>query len=94
MANLSVCMEVLEYLAVHPENKGKGVATFLVEEGLRQAEEMGVDVYVLAFKAGLGVYRRLGFKLVDQLIQDDARFGGKGEYGTYFLIYECDKATK
>lgn len=53
--------------------------------GIAQAEKMGVDIFVLAFKAGLGIYQRLGFKLLDQLVQDDSKYGGKGEYGTYFL---------
>ncbi|KAK1765087.1 acyl-CoA N-acyltransferase [Phialemonium atrogriseum] len=81
----------LDYLAVHPDNKGKGVATALVESGIRAAEEMGVDIFMLAFKAGLGVYKRLGFQEVERIIQDDSKYGGKGEYGAYFLIYHVNK---
>ncbi|KAI0014167.1 hypothetical protein F4779DRAFT_560988 [Xylariaceae sp. FL0662B] len=75
----------LDYLAVHPDNRGRGIATLLVESGIAQAEKMAVAIFVLAFKAGLGVYKRAGFKMLDQLIQDDSKYGGKGEYGTYFL---------
>lgn len=42
----------------------------------------------MAFKAGLGIYRRLAFKEVERVIQDDSQFGGKGEYGAYFVIYD------
>ena len=57
----------------------------LVESGVREAEKMGLDIFVLAMKAGLGVYQRVGFKLLDKVIQDDSKYGGKGEYGAYVL---------
>ena len=63
----------------------------LVESGIKEAEQMGLDIFVLAFKAGLGVYKRVGFKLLDQIIQDDSKYGGKGEYGVYFLAKECER---
>ena len=63
----------------------------LVESGIREAEKMGLDVFVLGMKAGLGVYRRVGFELLDKIIQDDSRFGGKGEYGAYFLEKDVRK---
>ena len=64
----------------------------LVESGIREAEKMGLDIFVVGMKAGLGVYQRAGFKLLDQIIQDDSRFGGKGEWGTYFLEFESSKS--
>jgi predicted N-acetyltransferase YhbS len=76
---------------VHPKNKGKGIASFLVEAGLKEAEKLGVDVFVLAYKAALGLYLRLGFNLVEELIQDVTKWGGEGEYGTYFLVYTSSK---
>ena len=66
------------------------MATALVESGVRQAEKMGIDIFILAFKAGVGVYKRAGFELVEQLIQDDTKWGGKGEYGTYFMVYRAN----
>jgi predicted N-acetyltransferase YhbS len=75
-------------LAVHPENQGKGVATALVQSGMRQAEKMGLNIFVLAFKARVGVYKRLGFHIERELVQDDSMYGGKGEYAVYFMIYE------
>ena len=82
----------LDYLAVHPDNKGKGVGTALVEAGIQYAEKVGLPIFVLAFKAGLGIYTRLGFKEVQRLIQDDSQFGGKGEYGAYFMVYDVKSA--
>ena len=75
-------------MAVHPDNQGKGIGTALVESGMREAEKMGLDIFVLAFKAGVGVYKRLGFRIEQELIQDDSMYGGSGEYGIYYMIYE------
>ena len=84
----------MDYLAVHPDNKRKGIGSMLVASGMKQAEKMGVDVFVLAFNQGKPVYTKLGFKLLDQLEQDDTPYGGKGNYGTYFMEYEVNKKDK
>jgi len=81
-------MLALEYLAVHPDNKGKGIATQLVAKGIEQAERLGIDSFVMAYKAGRGVYKRLGYEVEHEIIQDDSPYGGPGEYGAYFMIYE------
>ncbi|KAF7589819.1 hypothetical protein BBP40_003629 [Aspergillus hancockii] len=77
----------LDYLAVHPENKGKGIGSALVACGIRYAEKARIPIFTMAFKAGRGVYARLGFKETERIIQDDSKFGGAGEYGAYFMIY-------
>ena len=64
----------------------------LVESGIREAQKIGLEVFVLAFKAGLGVYYRAGFKLLDQIIQDDRPYGGKGEYGAYYMLKELESS--
>ncbi|KAB8268080.1 acyl-CoA N-acyltransferase [Aspergillus minisclerotigenes] len=78
----------LDYLAVHPRNKGKGIATALVAAGVRAAESIGLPTVTMSYKAGRGVYARLGFEEVDRVIQDDSQYGGAGEYGAYFMIRE------
>ncbi len=61
---------------------------------MKMAEEMGVDIFILAFQAGLGVYKRLGFKEVARNTEDDSMYGGNGEYTVYFVVYEVNKAGK
>ncbi|KAI1865573.1 hypothetical protein JX265_007896 [Neoarthrinium moseri] len=75
----------IDYLAVRPEYRGQGIATMLVASGVAQSERLGIDIFLMAYKAGLGVYKRLGFEMLEYYIQDDSQWGGKGEYGTYFL---------
>ncbi|KAF3070629.1 hypothetical protein GL218_00218 [Daldinia childiae] len=81
----------LEYLAVHPDNKGKGIASALVESGIRHAEKIGVPLFTMSYKAARGIYARLGFKEVERVIQDATKYGGTGEYGAYFMIYDVHK---
>ena len=75
----------LDYLAVHPKYQRRGVASLLTKSGIAQAEKMKIDIFVFGFRAGLGVYQKCGFALLDQLIQDDTMYGGEGEYATFFL---------
>ena len=78
----------MEYLAVHPSNKGKGVATALVESGMKQVENMGTSVFVHAFKAARDIYLRLGFKEVECVVQDASKYGCTDEYSAYFFVYD------
>jgi len=57
----------------------------LVERGLLEAEKMHLDTCVLGMRAGLGVYKRAGFTLLEEVIQDASEFGGEKEYAAYFL---------
>lgn len=83
----------LDYLAVHPDNQGKGVATALVESGVRAAERMGLPIFVFAFKVARGIYERSGFTELERIIQDDTPFGGTGEYGVYFMVHDVSDPT-
>ncbi|KAF7538263.1 hypothetical protein G7054_g3075 [Neopestalotiopsis clavispora] len=79
---------VLDYLAVHPENQRRGIATVLIESGIREAEKLGLDIFLVARPAGMPVYRRAGFKTIQVLVQDDSIYGGPGEICTYYMTYE------
>lgn len=86
-----IIIKVLDYLAVHPDNRGQGIGSMLVNSGIKEARKLGLDVFVHGMKAGLGVYKRAGFRLVDQMNLNDSEYGGKGEYGSYFLVKEAEK---
>jgi predicted N-acetyltransferase YhbS len=86
-------MTVLDHLAVHPDHKGQGIASMLVNSGINAAQQLSWDsnIFVQAKKTALGVYQTAGFVLIDQLIQDDSAFGGNGEYAAYFLVKEIKR---
>ncbi|KAK3331710.1 hypothetical protein B0T19DRAFT_85721 [Cercophora scortea] len=81
----------LDYLAVAPENWGKGIASALVKSGVEAAEKLGLPIFVFAFKEATGVYRRQGFVERERSIQDDTKFGGNGQYNVYFMVYEVPR---
>lgn len=60
----------------------------LVQSGLHEVESLGLelDILVRAKKAGLTLYQKAGFVLVEQLVQDASKFGIKEEYDAYFLV--------
>ncbi|KAK6865362.1 hypothetical protein PG995_001890 [Apiospora arundinis] len=81
----------LEYLAVHPDNQGKGIGTALVKSGLKQADKLGLDVFIQALEDGVNVYGRMGFEIQKEITQDDSMFGGTGRHYTCMMTYEQKK---
>ncbi|KAK8855314.1 acyl-CoA N-acyltransferase [Apiospora arundinis] len=75
----------LDYLAVHPDDKGRGIASMLVKNGVAAAETMNVDIYMMAYEAGLNVYKKFGFEVLESNIQDLEKWGGEGPYATYMM---------
>jgi hypothetical protein len=53
-----------------------------------EAEKLGLDVFIHAMEAGLGVYKRLGFRIEREFVLNDSKFGGQGDHSVYFMIYE------
>lgn len=72
---------------MHPDNQGRGIATQLVASGLKEAKKIGLDVYVRAFRPGVGLYRRLGFRTEKEVILDDSEEGGPGEVYRALMTY-------
>lgn len=49
-------------MAVHPDHQGRGVATLLLKEICRIADEHGQEVYLEATPAGKKLYLNAGFE--------------------------------
>jgi hypothetical protein len=64
-----------------------------VTSGMNQADKMGLDIFVHALAEGAEPYKRIGFRLIGELVQDDSAYGGSGVYGVYFFIYEPGSRT-
>lgn len=76
---------MLDHFAVHPENQGKGAGLALLKHGILKAQELGLDIFVMAFVGGFGIYKRMGFTLLDSLVQDATPFGGNDNYAVQFM---------
>lgn len=63
----------------------------MVVSGMKEAERAGLDIYVRAFQSGVGVYKRLGFRAEQEIIQDDTVYGGPGEDYRCLVTYEVPR---
>lgn len=76
---------------MHPRNKGRGIATLLIEQGIRLAKQMQLPILAISYRASRGVYARLGFIEAGRITKDDTPYGGNGDYSWYFMIYDVPK---
>ena len=67
----------MHILAVLPEYQRKGIGRKMLEWGLKQADELGVECWIDASPAGLGLYKQCGWKEVNSFTIDLEPYGGK-----------------
>ncbi|PWY85870.1 hypothetical protein BO94DRAFT_518433 [Aspergillus sclerotioniger CBS 115572] len=78
----------LEYLTTHPDFWHKGIGNALVKSGTDVADKYGLKTYVMSEPAGLKVYLKNGFRVVDEVGVDYGAFGGVDVTRHYFLVRE------
>ncbi|KAE9376254.1 hypothetical protein N431DRAFT_435666 [Stipitochalara longipes BDJ] len=84
----------LDLLMVGPEHQRKGVGTALLQSGIREAEKLGLDIFCYASTMAVGLYKRLGFRIEREIVQDDSMYGGTGRHYTCFMVYEQDRGVR
>jgi hypothetical protein len=57
----------------------------LVRRGLEEAEKLGFDSCVLAFRSALRIYLKAGYSIVDEVHTDASHGGGEKDYGAWFM---------
>ncbi|EKG14884.1 hypothetical protein MPH_07924 [Macrophomina phaseolina MS6] len=65
-------------LVTDPDHGRRGAGGLLVQWGLDQADELGLDTYLDASPMGKGLYQKNGFEIVKDIPFDLAKFGGEG----------------
>ena len=81
----------LYMLAVSPDHQRHGIGSLLLKEGLAIADKANARTYLEASSAGVGLYQRHGWKVIDKLQIDLAAFGGSGKHSETFMIREADR---
>ncbi|CEJ82776.1 hypothetical protein VHEMI02824 [[Torrubiella] hemipterigena] len=83
----------LDYLAIHPDQQGKGIGTLLLKKVMECAADLKLDMYILACKPGFRLYEKMGFTVLRELVQDDSMFGGDGKYTMRYLLWTYHDAA-
>lgn len=65
-------------LVTDPDHGRRGAGGLLVQWGLDQADELGLDTYLDASPMGKGLYEKNGFETVKDIPFDLVQFGGEG----------------
>jgi len=77
---------VLDFLTVKPAFHRQGVATLLVKAGCEIADAYCQKAYACASPAGLKVYERQDFGLVETVSTDYSQFGATEPYVHHFMV--------
>ncbi|KZF21984.1 hypothetical protein L228DRAFT_283185 [Xylona heveae TC161] len=79
---------MMDYLTTDPAFWRRGIASMLVQSGLKVADRYGIKTYAMSEPAGLKVYLNHGFKLVETVSTDYSKYGGTEPLVEYFLVRE------
>jgi len=77
---------VVDFLAVKPTFQRRGIASLLIQKGCEIADAHQMKAFVMSSSAGLKVYERSGFKLVETVSTDYSQFGATEPNVHHFLV--------
>ncbi|KAH7420165.1 acyl-CoA N-acyltransferase [Cadophora sp. MPI-SDFR-AT-0126] len=69
----------INYLVVLPSYQRLGLGRRLLDIGLKEANALGASVFLVATEMGAGLYKKAGFKEIEQFVIDVKPWGGEGE---------------
>jgi GNAT superfamily N-acetyltransferase len=68
---------MLDSLLCHPDHHRRGAGRMLMQWGLNKADELGLPGYLEGSAAGVGLYAKVGFEPVRQILFDGTKYGAK-----------------
>ncbi|KAL4908891.1 hypothetical protein BDW74DRAFT_174121 [Aspergillus multicolor] len=72
------CNAVLDFIATSPESQGQGVARALLTWGMEEGDKTQRRIYLEATTEGFPVYAKYGWRILERIEMDFARWGGEG----------------
>ncbi|KAH2878153.1 hypothetical protein KXW22_003014, partial [Aspergillus fumigatus] len=67
------------------DHQGKGVGKALLDWGVRMADQKQARIYLEATPEGYPLYRKCGWRDVEDIVMDYSVYGGEGE-ATYAVM--------
>jgi GNAT superfamily N-acetyltransferase len=77
---------VLDLLATLPAYQGRGFGSKMLRWGTSKADAAGRRLYLEATGEGMPVYLKAGFRPVDEIFLDRAKFGAEGQESFTIMI--------
>ncbi|CEO59179.1 hypothetical protein PMG11_03863 [Penicillium brasilianum] len=77
---------ILDYLTTDPAFWRRGIASMLVQSGLKVGDQYGMKVYVMSEPAALKLYLNHGFELLETVSTDYSIYGGTEPTVEHFLV--------
>lgn len=74
-------MQELSTLIVAPECQRQGIGSKLLEQGLQQVDEAGLQCVLAASKEGLGLYKKFGFVEFETMVLKLWEYEGGERFG-------------
>jgi GNAT superfamily N-acetyltransferase len=68
---------ILDSLICHPDFQRRGAGRQLVQWGLDRADELGLPAYLEGSAAGKGLYRKMGYQPIREIIFDGRPYGAQ-----------------
>ena len=80
----------LNHLSTFPNHQRRGAGTLLLTWFFEQADEEGILVYLNSEAGGeaVGLYKKVGFRKVDECEIDLTRYGLEGMYRNVAMVRE------
>ncbi|KAK6006764.1 hypothetical protein QM012_005772 [Aureobasidium pullulans] len=83
----------LDYLATAPQYQRRGIGAMLLKAGLEVADAHGLKSYVTSSVAGVKLYQKHGFEIVETSTINYSQFGGVEPVTNYFMIRKSQPKT-
>ncbi|KAJ5627406.1 hypothetical protein N7528_004833 [Penicillium herquei] len=84
---------VLDFLATLPSHRGKGFGSALIEWGIEKADALQARIYLEATPEGVALYKRYGWKPIEDFKLDMKLYGVAGEEVFTVMVREPQPAA-
>lgn len=85
---------MLNSLATHPEQQGRGAAKMLLDWGIKKADDEGLVTYLDATGIGKPIYEKRGFEVKKAVEWDRVPWGGEGKDCYYGMVRQPRKVVE